>query len=148
MSTKNFFATRLVGVAFLFLWFAGLNAQAADKTLKLEAQLVLGSNDAATNGKPVPPQIEKKLKHLPLKWQHYSVVNEQQFTLAKDESKEVNLSDECQITVTSLGNERVKLTLQGNGQSVGNITQELKKGHVLVAGGGAGNTIVVLRQTD
>ena len=36
----------------------------------------------------------------------------------------------------------------GNGQNVGNITQTLKKGHALVAGGNAGNSIVVLRQMD
>jgi hypothetical protein len=148
MSTKFFSATRLVCGALFFLLFAGATAHAADKTLKLEAQLVLGSNDAPTNGRPVSPQIEKKLKHLPLKWQHYSVVNAQQFSLAKNESKDVSLSGECQISVTSLGGERVKLTLMGNGQNVGNITQSLKKGHVLVAGGNEGNTIVVLRQMD
>ena len=131
-----------------FLLLAGVTARAADKALKLEAQLVLGSNDPQANGTPVSPQIEKKLKRLPLKWGHYFVINSQQFPLAKDESKEVNLSSECQISVTNLGGERVKLTLMGNGQNVGKITQSLKKGQALVAGGSAGNTIVVLRQMD
>jgi hypothetical protein len=148
MSIKFFSTTRLVCATLFFLLLAGVNANAADKTLKLEAQLVLGSNEVQTNGKPVSPQIEKKLKHLPLKWQHYSVVNAQQFTLAKDESKDVSLSGECQVSVTNLGGERVKLTLMGNGQNVGNITQSLKKGQALVAGGNEGNTIVVLRQMD
>jgi hypothetical protein len=148
MSTKFFSATRLVCVAIFFLLLAGVSARAADKDLKLEAQLVLGSNDAQTNGRPVSAQIEKKLKHLPLKWGHYSVVNSQQFTLAKNESKDVSLSSECQISVTNLGGERVKLTLMGNGQNVGKITQSLKKGQALVAGGNAGNNIVVLRQMD
>lgn len=132
----------------VFLLLAGATAHAADQPLKLEAQLVLGSNEVPTNGRPVSARIEKKLQHLPLKWQHYSVVNAQQFSLAKDETKEVSLSGDCQIAVTGLGGERVKLTLKGNGQNVGNITQTLKKGHTLVAGGGAGNTIVVLRQMD
>jgi hypothetical protein len=148
MSMKFSSAIKAVCAALFFLLLAGATAGAADKDLKLEAQLVLGSNEAQTNGRPVSPQIEKKLKHLPLKWQHYSVVNAQQFTLAKNESKDVSLSGECQISVTNLGGERVKLTLMGNGQNVGNITQSLKKGQVLVAGGNAGNTIVVLRQMD
>jgi hypothetical protein len=148
MNTTFLSATRLACAALFVLLLAGMNAHAADKTLKLEAQLVLGSNEVQTGGKPVSPQIEKKLKNLPLKWQHYSVVNAQQFSLAKDESKTISLSGECQISVTDLGGERVKLTLIGNGQDVGNITQTLKKGQVLVAGGSAGNNIVVLRQMD
>ena len=122
--------------------------RAADANLKLEAQLVLGSNEGQTNGSPVSPQIEKKLKHLPLKWEHYSVINSQQFSLAKNESKEVSLSGECQISVINLGGERVELTLKDNGQKVGKVTQSLRKGHTLVTGGSAGNTIVVLRQAD
>ena len=35
-----------------------------------------------------------------------------------------------------------------DGQNVGKIKQSLKKGQTLVAGGNAGNNIVVLRQTD
>ena len=148
MNAKIFSPVRLVCATLFFFLLAGVTAHAADKPLKLEAQLVLGSNEVQTNGKPVSAQIEKKLKHLPLKWQHYSVVNAQQFTLAKDESKDVSLSGECQISVTDLGGERVKLTLKGNGQNVGNITQTLKKGQALVAGTGTGNTIVVLRQVE
>lgn len=148
MSTHFFSTTRLAGIALIFFLFANVTARAADKPLKLEAQLVLGSNEATTNSKPISAQIEKKLKHLPLKWQHYSVVNAQQFTLAKDETKDVSLSGECQISVKNLGGERVKLTLKGNGQNVGNITQTLKKGQVLVAGGSAGSNIVVLRQME
>jgi hypothetical protein len=148
MNTKFFSATRLACAALLFLLIAGVSARAADKDLKLEAQLVLGSNEAQASGRPISAQIEKKLKHLPLKWGHYSVINSQQITLAKNESKDVSLSSECQISVTNLGGERVKLTLMGNGQNIGKITQSLKKGQTLVAGGSAGNNIVVLRQMD
>ena len=58
------------------------------------------------------------------------------------------MSSECQISVNYLGGERVELTLKDNSQQVGKITQSLKKGHTLVAGGNAGNTIVVLQQMD
>src|SRR5258707_982512 len=107
MSTKFFSANKLVCAAMLFHLLTGVTARAADKDLKLEVQLVLGSNEVQTNGKPVSPQVEKKLKRLPLKWQHYSVINSQQFSLAKSESKEIGLSSECQISVNNLGGERV-----------------------------------------
>jgi len=148
MSTKFSSPARLVCATIVFLLFAGAGAHAADSDLKLEAQLVLGSNEVQAAGKPISPQIEKKLKRLPLKWQHYFVVNARQFSVAKDESQEVSLSDACQISVKNLGGQQVQLTLMGNGRNVGKIRQSLKKGQTLVAGGNAGNTIVVLRQMD
>jgi hypothetical protein len=148
MKIKFFSMTLLVCATMFFLLLAGMTARAADKDLNLEAELVLGTNEAQTNGTPVSPQIEKKLKRLPLKWGSYSVINSQQFSLAKDESKNVTLSSECEISVTNLGGERVKVTLMGNGQNVGKITQSLKKGQTLVAGGSVEQTFVVLRQMD
>ena len=148
MSIKFSLATKAVCTALFFLLLAGVSARAAEADLKLEAQLVAGSNDLQTNGAPVSPQIEKKLKRLPLKWQHYFVVNSQQFSVAKNEAKDVSLSDACQISVKNLGGQQVQLTLMGNGKNVGKIKQSLKKGQMLVAGGNAGNDIVVLRQMD
>ena len=148
MSTKFFFSTRLICAALFFLSLAGATSQAADSALALEADLVSGSNDPQAKGTPVSPQIEKKLGRLPLKWQHYFVVNSQQFSVANGESKDVSLSDACQISVKNLGGEQVQLTLMSSGQNVGKIKQSLKKGQTLVAGGNAGNSIVVLRQAD
>jgi hypothetical protein len=149
MSTKFLSATRLVCAVMSFLLLAGVTAHAADSDLKLEADLVSGFNDPhQTNSIPVSMQIAKKLGRLPLKWQYYFVVNSQQFSVAKNESKEVSLSDACQISVKNLGGQQVQLTLKGNGKNVGKIKQSLKKGQMLVAGGNAGNNIVVLRQID
>src|SRR5471032_2995207 len=103
MSIKFSFAIKAVFAALFFLLLAGVSARAAEADLKLEAQLVLGTNDAQTNGAPVSPQIEKKLKRLPLKWQHYFVVSSQQFSVAKNETKDVSLGDACQISVKNLG---------------------------------------------
>jgi len=148
MKTIFFPATRLLCAALFFLLFAGATARAAVGDLALEADLVSGSNDPQAKGTPVSPQILKKLKGLPLKWDHYFIVNSQQFSVAKNESKDVSLSDACQISVKNLGGQQVQLTLMGKGQNVGKITQSLKKGQTLVAGGNAGNSIVVLRQAD
>jgi hypothetical protein len=139
--------TRLVCAALFFLLLAGVTTQAAESLLKLEAQLVVGSNDPhSTNGVPVSVQVAKKLARLPLKWSYYYVISSQQFSVAKDESKKVSLSSECQISVKNLGGENVQLTLMGN--ISGKIKQTLPKGHTIVAGGNAGNNIVVLRQAD
>jgi len=148
MRTEKFSATRLICAALFLFLLAGATARAADGALALEADLVSGSNDPQAGGTPVSPQIAKKLGRLPLKWQHYFVVNSQQFSVANGESKDVSLSDACQISVKNLGGEQVQLTLMSSGQNVGKIKQSLKKGQTLVAGGNAGNNIVVLRQAD
>jgi len=125
-----------------------LSARAADGDLKLEAQLVLGSNDDLkdSNLKPVAHDIEKKLKHLPLKWEHYYVEAGKKFTLAADATKKVNLSKSCQISIKNLGDSKVELTLVDQDKTVGKITQSLHKGQTLMTGAGSENTIVLLWQ--
>ena len=149
MSTKFFSATRLVCAALFFLLLAGVTARAADESLKLEAQLVIGTNDPhQTNGVPVTVNVARKLSRLPLKWQYYFVINSQQFTLAKNEYKEVSLSDACQFSVKNIGGEQVQFALMGHGVNVSKIKQSLKKGQTLVVGSNAENSLIVLRQAD
>jgi hypothetical protein len=143
MSKKIFSATWLVCAALGLFSLAGVTAHAADGVLKLEAQLVVGSNDPQTKGTPVSPQIEKKLKRLPLKWGNYYVVSSQQFSVAKDESKPLVMGG-SEMTVKNLGGERVELTLISRGK----ITQSLAKGHTLVTNVKDENSFVVLRQAD
>ena len=141
MNTKFFHLTRLVCVAMFFLCLAGTTARA---DLKLEAELVLGTNEAQTNATPVSPSIEKKLKRLPLKWGTYFVIDSLQFSVRKDESITISLSNEPQFYVANLGDEKVEVTLTGKGQ----IKQSLKKGQILVVNGSAENTLIVLRQME
>ena len=134
-------------VAIIFS-FACISARAADGDLKLQVQLVLGSNDEMkdSNLKPLAHDIEKKLKHLPLKWNHYYVQFEKKFTLSADATKKVNLSKSCQISVKNLGDSKVELTLVDQDKTIGKITQTLHKGQTLMTGAGSENTIVVLWQ--
>ena len=132
--------TKLVCAAMFFLLLAGMTARA---DLKLEAQLVLGTNEAQTNGTPVSPQIEKKLKRLPLKWGSYFVISSQQFSLAKNETNHMVLGG-SEMIVKNLGGERVELTLIDRGK----ITQSLHKGQTLVTNVKDENSFVVLRQAD
>jgi hypothetical protein len=143
MSLKLFSVTRLVGTVIFSLLFAGMVAHAADKDLKLEIQLVLGTNEAQTNARPVSPQIEKKLKRLPLKWGSYFVVSSQQFFLAKDAINHLVLGG-SEMIVKNLGGEKVELTMIDRGK----ITQSLKKDQTLVTNVRDPNSFVVLRQAD
>lgn len=149
MSTLLSSTTRLVWAALVLFLLAAGTAHAADKELKLEAQLVIGTNDPhQTNGIPVSVQVAKKLARLPLKWQYYFVVNSQQFSVSKDRAKEVSLSADCQIFVRTFGGEEVQLTLMSNGRNIGKIKQTLPKGHIIVTGVNAANSIVVLQRVD
>ncbi|MDD5140899.1 MAG: hypothetical protein PHY43_11635 [Verrucomicrobiales bacterium] len=143
MSTTFFSATRLVCAALCLFLLAGATAHAGEGTLKLEAQLVVGSNDPQTKGTPVSPKVEKKLKRLPLKWGSYFVVSSQQFSLAKDEGRRLVMGG-SEMVVKNLGGERVELTLINRGK----ITQSLSKGHTLVTNVKDENSFVVLRQMD
>jgi hypothetical protein len=143
MNTKFISAIRLVCAALFLFLLADVTAHAADKTLKLEAQLILCSNDAPTNGKPVVPEIEKKLKRLPFKWAYYSVVSAQTFTVAKDESKPLVLG-KSDLAVKNMGGERVEVTVIG----LGKITQSLRKGHMLVTNSNDDACLIVMRQLE
>jgi hypothetical protein len=140
MKIKFFSMTKLVCAAMFFLLLAGMTARA---DLKLEAQLVLGTNEAQTNGTPVSPQIEKKLKRLPLKWGTYFVISSQQFSLAKNETNHMVLGG-SEMIVKNLGGERVELMLIDRGK----ITQSLHKGQTLVTNVKDENSFIVLRQAD
>jgi hypothetical protein len=140
---KLFTTTKLVYVALFIFLVAGITARAADADLKLEAQLVLCSNDSKSKGTPVTPEIEKKLLKLPLKWQHYSIVSTQQFSVAKDESKSVVLG-KSEITVKNLGGEKVEVTLIGHGK----VTQSLRKGQTLVTNSNDDACLIIVRQAD
>jgi hypothetical protein len=154
MKLKVFSLHKITGAALAFLLLLSVSARAADTDLKLEAQLIWGSNEApakdATNNL-VGSRIEKKLKRLPFKWEHYYVVNTQVFTAPPGETKKVKMSGDCEIVVKNTGDERVELSLIGKGKPVGKITQSLRKGQTLVTGGNAENLtgwFIVLRQVD
>ncbi len=129
-------------------------ALCAQGELKLEAQLIWGTNEAQSpdpNHKPVEPEVREKLRGLPFKWTNYFEVNRVQFAVAVGRTNRVAMSKECEIVVKNLGNAVIEVTLFGKGERVGTITQALPKGELLVTGGNAPNFtawFVVLRQTD
>jgi len=138
--------------AALLVCCLGLSALAGE--LKLEAQLIWGTNDPKSpdpRHKPVEEQVARKLKELPFKWTHYFEVNRKEFTVTRQEPRKVTLSEECEIRVRQLEDEQVELTLYGRGKRVGRISQKLPKSEMLVLGGNAPNYtawFVVLRRKD
>ncbi len=115
--SSKFLVWILAGAAWLVLSTAGVQAQ----SLKLEAELLWGTNDKTSpNPKhtPVSAEIEKKLKDLPLKWTHYFVVNRTNFSVAQLKASKVSLSDHCTIEVKDLGKATVEISHFGKGERV------------------------------
>lgn len=145
----------IVGMGTLMMVFCWLGPTPALSTeLKLEAQLIWGTNEPKSpnpNHKPVDEKVAQKLKDLPFKWSHYFEVTRKSFTVGRNETLQVVLSDECEIRVRQLEENQVELTLIGKGKRVGRITQKLPKSEMLVLGGNAPNYtawFVVLHRKD
>ena len=120
----------------------GFAATPAAKELKLEAQLVWGTNEDKSpdpEQKPVTAEVEKRLKCLPFKWQHYYEVTRKAFKLAPTSTQRVKLSKDCLIIVKLLENDQVEVTLMGKEEVLGRIKLELLEGETLVLGGNAQN---------
>src|SRR5208337_1532969 len=77
-------------------------AIAADPGLKLEAQLIWGTNDPQSpdpSHKPVDSDVLKKLAALPLKWSNYFSVNRKGFNVPLTTTCKVPLSEKCRMEV-------------------------------------------------
>jgi hypothetical protein len=134
----------------LLLCAAGTKSLAADADLKLEAQLVIGTNDAKppdSKYQPVNADVAKKLKSLPLKWSNYFVVSSKKFSVPKGEEKQEKLGD-CDVKVKNLGQSQVVITISGKKGTIGTTTGELSKAQLFVTGANETNLFVVLKQVD
>lgn len=134
---------------------AGLFCPAAmAASLKLEVQLIWGTNDEQSPDpahKPVSEEVLKKLKGLPFKWKNYFEVKREKIEVAEGETKRLAMSKDCTVSVKNLGKEMVEVQLIGKGEKVGTIKQTLPKKELLATGGNAANAtawLVTLRQTD
>jgi len=154
MNTSRFPVIYWTWLAFGFFLVTCVGGQVQAGEIKLEAQLIWGTNDEKSpdpKHKSVESKVAKKLKKLPFKWQHYFEVNRQQFSVSQGESKKIVLSKDCEIKVRNAGNQSVELTIFGKGECIGKISQALPKDELLVTGGNAANFtswFVVLRQPD
>ena len=155
MSAKLILATRLAWLATILVLLAGagFGAQAAD--MKLQGFLLWGTDDSKPpEGKayqPVNPDIRRKLKDLPLKWANWFEVRRVDFVVPQGVTKEVVMSDKCQVKVSKLAGPEMEVTLIGKGKEVVKRKQSLPKGEMLVLGGNAPNStawLVVLKRLE
>jgi hypothetical protein len=124
------------------LTLTGAAALAGD--LRLEAQLVWGTNDkrpANLNVKPVEADVRQKLAELPLRWTNYFEINRKQFDVPRGKSGRTALSEKCAVEVKSLEGKKVEVVWYNKrGELVGKQTQPLARGEMLVLGGNAPNS--------
>jgi len=155
--------SELAPVSFWGLVFAGLlgfclvfasSALAADGALKLEVQLLWGTNDSKSpdpKHKPVEPEVKKKLAVLPLKFSNYFEVNRKVLEIANGASRKEELSDKCIVEIKNCGRSKVEVSLIGAGQQVVKQSQNLPKGEALVVAGNAPNAtawLVFVKRVD
>ena len=141
------------GVALVFFTIPQSEARAAE--LKMQTQLVWGTDDSkppeGKNYRAVEPDIQKKLKELPLKWKNYFEVKRTDFAVTPTVMKKVPLSDKCELSVLSQNNSTVEVSLIGKGKEVVKRTQSLPKDSILVLGGNAPNAtawLVILKRIN
>ena len=154
MKTNMIPVNRLLGMAATaLLWVGAIPAVHAGE-LKLEAQLIWGTNDKTSPNpkhKAVEADVEKRLKNLPFKWSNYFEVSRKQFKVGDAEGQRVKMSEDCEVLIKQVGNGQVEVTLLGKGRQVGKITQALPKKELLLLGGNAPNFtawFVALRQVE
>jgi hypothetical protein len=149
-------AFRRCGVA-LFSSFLVVSSAAGAGTgdMKLEAQLVWGTNDKKSPNpdvKPVEADVQKKLAELPLRWTNYFEINRKQFDVPGGKFGKTSLSEKCAVEVKSLGGKKVEVVWLGKkGEVVGKQSQPLTKGEMLVLGGNAPNStcwLVTLKRLE
>ena len=148
-------ASRLLwfSTALVLLACGEIRAQAAD--MKFRAFLLWGTDDSKPPEgkpyKPVDPEISQKLKDLPLKWAHWFEVNRVNFAVPQGTTKEVPMSEKCQVNVKNLGGSEVEYTHIGKGKEVIKRKQPLPKGEILMLAGNAPNStawLVVLKRIE
>jgi hypothetical protein len=138
----------------LAVFLAPFIAPASEARMRLEAQLIWGTNDdPAQNSelKPIEPKIAKKLENLPIKWKHYYVVNVKEFDVRQKDTTKVQMSKECELVVKNVDGTNVEVQLIGKGKPAGKVTKGLGKGKCLVTGGNAENFtawFVFLKQVE
>ena len=155
MRAKLIPATGLLwfSAALLLLACGEQHTQAAD--MKFQAFLLWGTDDSKLPEgkpyKPIEPDISQKLKTLPLKWTNWFEVNRVAFAVPQGATKEVPMSEKCQVKVKQVSGSEVEVSLIGKGKEVVKRKQSLPKGEMLVLGGNAPNStawLVLLKRVE
>jgi hypothetical protein len=144
----------LAWVAVAALVLASVEARALAADMKLDVQLLWGTDEAKSPNpkhKLVEPDLREKLKRIPLKWKNYFEVTRKIVGIPTGASKTVNLSEMCDLEIKNVDGTKTEVTHFGKGKRVGTRTQAMAKGEVFILGGdapGATAWLVVLRRIE
>ena len=147
-------AGTLVCLSVVALLLCCLGVQAGAAAMKLEAQLLWGTDDAKSPNpkhRPVDPALSEKLKNIPLRWKNYFEVNRKLFEVPQRETRSVALSEACDVEVKNVDGSNIQVTHFGKGRKVGTRTQSMAKGELFILGGeapGATAWLVVLKRVE
>lgn len=150
---KRFSTPILAAIICIAFLLCPSSAKSAAGDMKLEVQLIWGTNDKKSpdeTHKEVEAEVKKKLEDLPLKWSHYFQVKSKKFDLAVGETKKEALSDRCSVEVKNL-NGSIEISLFGRGERLVKRTQTFPRKEILAVGGNAPNStswLVVLKRID
>ena len=118
----------------LFL-LGGFSVHASE--LKLEAQLIWGTNDSKSpkaEHKAVDEATAQRLRKV-FKWKNYFIVNSQTKIVPSRGSNRFKLSEDCTVEITELEGPKVEVKLIGKGVPVHKSAKELQKGEWFVYSG-------------
>ena len=146
------FSTRLACAVGLFVV---MSAAAQAQTMRVEAQLVWGTDDPKSpNPKhhPVDPDLAHRLSRTPYRWKNYFEVNRQVDEVHVGETKtNISISKHCTLDIKNLGTNRVEVKLHGDGKHVSTHSESLAKNGLLILAGDAGNEtawLVTIRKRE
>jgi hypothetical protein len=145
------FGRSTAGLGLALLMCGAVHAQ----TMKVEAQLVWGTDDAVSpNPKhhPIDADLARRLQKAPYRWKNYFEVNRQIVEVRVGETKtNIPMSKRCTLDIKNLGENRVEVKLHGDGKPVSTHRESLAKNGMFVLGGDAGNQtawFVTIRKRD
>ena len=126
---------------------------AADSgALHLETFLVWATNGEKPSDpklKELDPELSRKLRKSPYKWNNYYQVHCTDFIAPVGGVTNVTLSKQCSLGIKALGENRVEVNLVGRGKPVSRRVETLAPGELMITGGDDKNDtawFIVLRQ--
>ena len=130
-------------LSFLFMALLAFGQAAHANDLKLDLQLIWGTNDEKSpdpKHKPIDGELSKKMRNSPFKWKNYFEVNRKAIAVAPNATQETTMSPQCKVAVKNLGDGRIEVNLIGKGKQVRKETHPLSSGLFLIGGDATNDT--------